>query len=181
MRWKLVLAVPAMLLIVNATIATAQDVPVTVTLEPDHPIYSVTLYDHVNNSLGATVFRPDTGKAVQTFVGTLTLNSATNRFDMTAEVVIGGADNTVAKGAPSKKRKKEPKYAFSFGPEDHCPTGATNSAVRIACSAVKHGAGLVCTAFYQHADLGTPGDTCGSHACVYCQRIKVCGANPVCP
>jgi len=168
MRWKLVLAVPALLLVVNATIVTAQDsIPVTVTLEPHHPVVEVRLYLPDGTQLGQTVYRPDGLEAEQTYVADLPSSGIPPRYDMIAEAVIGASQHP---------------HRFSFSPEDRCTVSEDKQALRIACSAVRHGAGLVCTAIYEGmGELGAPGDTCGSHACIYCNRIKVCGADPDCP
>ena len=184
MRWITVLAASVVLVVTTAPFATAQEVPVTVTLESMPPIACVSFFDHTGKQIGEEVCRPeDGGDAVQTYVGNLQLNGSTNRYDMSAQVQLGGSSSAEPGERPKPKKDKEERYAFSFGPVDECPAATKNKALRIACSAVKHGSTLVCAAVYETPDsFGEPmKSTCGSHACEYCGRIKVCGSDPQCP
>jgi hypothetical protein len=69
---------------------------------------------------------------------------------------------------------------FWFDPEDDCTYNAEYMQIeRITCSMVKRGNDLVCTAIYE--GMNDPLSSCGSHACVTCRRVQVCGADPECP
>jgi hypothetical protein len=189
MRWKLALAALAVLLVADATTATAQvkegsPIPVTMTMEPDehpdslnevrppasnNPVDSVEFRLPDDTSLGDRVLKPGdgVGHSQQTLVGLLPIGVDDNEgpaYRLKAHVYIAHSAHF---------------SEFWFNQYDSC-TKATNMHIeRIACAVEKRGKDLVCTAIYE--GMENPADFCGSHACVTCRRVQVCGADPECP
>ena len=198
MRWKLALAALAVLLVADATTATAQvppdgHIPVTMTMEADehpdslkafrppasnNPIDSVLFINPatgetlswihpVTRITHAAVTKPDTLPTQQTLVGYLGPSQNADGsfvYRLQARVFIAHSIHW---------------SEFWFGPEDHCTPSGEGNIERIACALEKRGKDLVCTAIYE--GMNDPLPLCGSHACVTCRRVQVCGADPECP
>jgi hypothetical protein len=139
-------------------------VPVTMTMErrqDKHPADSVKFYSPDGSPLGSAV--KEGPQKFQERVGYLSPTDTPPVYRLKAEVFIAKSGHL---------------YEFSFDPNDSCTTATNTSIGRIACSVVKHGAGLVCSATYHGMDL--PKAQCSSTACLYCGRIRICGSNPQC-
>jgi len=166
MRWKLMLAVPVFLLVVQATSANAQNVPVTMTMEArkdKHPADSVKFYRSDNSYLDKVQEEP--AQSHQQLVGIIPADGD-GRYRLKTVLFIGRSGHD---------------YTFSFGPVDLCTNSTASNKgkiQRIACSVVKYGAGMVCSAIYE--GMGQPKDDCRSRKCVYCDRVRVCGSDPLC-
>ena len=165
MRWKVILAASAVILVTAAPFANAQ-VPVTVTMaatdeSPVSPVDSVKFF-WPDTVLIGIARRPPAGVRQRT-VGIFT---PTSRFTLRALVYLG---------------EGKPKENFlSFDYRDTCTAqGVDNHLERVACSIQKRGNDLVCTAFY--AGMEKPLPECGSHSCKICNRVEICGAGADCP
>jgi len=167
MRWKLLSAIPACLLLLLATGVHAQTIPVTVTLlpGPGQPVTGVEFPD-INEG---HVFPQDPNTRIQHYVGDMTGPPVDGRYLIRATLYIGGS--------------VRPTQIFSFQADDHCTDNDDNEGtiVRVSCAAVEHGAGFVCHAIYDGME-DPPRPTCkGTTACKMCPpRIRVCGSKPEC-
>ncbi len=166
MRWKVSLAVPVLSLLFLATDSNAQGVPVTVTFPAaQSPVDSI---QFTNVAQGQT-FKPDPqGRQIQHFVGLL--SSSNNRYDISAISFVGGSTHADGVSIAAQATCKDVNDAdFSEG-----------KVVRIACSIVRHGKGLVCTAVYDKMSKPAKPYCVGTIACKKCAQIKVCGSHPEC-
>jgi hypothetical protein len=169
MRWLLSLVVPLVLLLVQAADAGAQDnpvtgrIPVTVTLDA---ATNVTAIEFPDLAPDERFLRPDSGQ-IQYLVGLLA-PSRDGRYQ--TEVVYYTGNHG---------RHWD---VVVFQREAVCAEpGVTEGTIqRIACSVVKSGEALACSATYDR--MNEPPEVCtGTYSCIRCAGgVKICGANPDC-
>jgi len=163
MRWLLSLVVPLALLLVQAADAGAQGIPVTVTLDATT---NVTAVEFPDIAPGVTFQRPASGQ-IQYLVGLL-VSAADGRFR--TQVVY-------YRGNHGKHWD-----VVVFQRDAICAEpGATEGTIqRIACSVVKGGEAVACSATYDR--MNDPPAVCtGTYSCIKCPGgVRVCGASPDC-
>jgi hypothetical protein len=179
MRFMKIVAPFLLLLVISATQVRAQEeqtpqldpVPLTMTFEAEsdrHEVQEVYFYQLLPDevSIGSAAV----GDSVyQVLVGYVAPHPGTGQYTVFAVEMgeeLGG--------------RQEPQ-PITFGPVDTCTNSDAPDAgeiKRIACSVVRDGSSLVCTAIYEGMD--DPKAQCGSQQCILCNRIRICGSDPIC-
>ncbi len=168
MRLKLSFAVPMALTLLFAAEATGQNVPVTMTMwGTNSPIDSIQFV-----TPPSAVFPVTTGSTIQHFAGLVSVTTpATNPsyYKIKAKMWVGGS----TKLDSASVAQRSTCTLLSNG-----QLYDEGSLVRISCSVVQRGLGLVCSGVYSGQP---PQESCeGTYACKKCDRIRVCGSDPQC-
>lgn len=165
MRWMLLLIMPLAILLLGPASGSAQEIPVTVTLQTGNN--AVTAVEFPDIAPGRRFLRPPNG-AKQYLVGFLAPDGQGD-YRTTVVYYTGGEGAHTA--------------VIQFDREASCQEpGVTEGVIqRIACAVVDRGAALTCAAIYSGMN-SPPAECTGTYRCVRCppSGTKMCGANPVC-
>lgn len=172
MRWKLLLSVPVLLLLLAAGYFAAQEngIPATLTIpESNHNIDSVrVVYNQTQQSADTVVYAiPEVRTQYRL---PKHLQPSNNRYGLRVELK-----------SPGKRWFKKQLWVEGTDSCNKVEGEPPGHIQRLACAIDQDSplplSGVTCSAYYD----GYPDDECeGTAACVTCGRVKVCGSNPQC-